>query len=156
MDVIGTVIIVVITKWYLIFPSLLLLAFVFAVRAFFINTARDLKRLEGIARSPIYSHTTLTLSGLPTIRAFQSEDLFVEQFYRNQNEHTAVYLSSWSVSRAMGNLIDSLCQLFILSVFLFFMIFYDGLFDWKLEQTLTLISNRGWKWHRRTCSFNGN
>ncbi|HRO66779.1 MAG TPA: ATP-binding cassette domain-containing protein, partial [Pseudobdellovibrionaceae bacterium] len=43
--------------------------------------AREVKRLDSIARSPRYAHFKETLVGLPVIRGFQSEDWFLESFY---------------------------------------------------------------------------
>jgi ATP-binding cassette subfamily C (CFTR/MRP) protein 4 len=39
------------------------------------------------ARSPVYSHVSVTLNGLATVRAFGSENIFEQQFYRYQNDH---------------------------------------------------------------------
>uniref|UniRef100_A0A061RCR8 ATP-binding cassette, subfamily C (CFTR/MRP), member 2 n=1 Tax=Tetraselmis sp. GSL018 TaxID=582737 RepID=A0A061RCR8_9CHLO len=42
----------------------------------FISTSRELKRLDSIAFSPIFSHFSETLSGLTTVRAFRCQDMF--------------------------------------------------------------------------------
>lgn len=43
--------------------------------------AREVKRLDSIARSPRYAHFKETLVGLPVIRGFQGEKWFLEGFY---------------------------------------------------------------------------
>ncbi len=55
-----------------------------------------------IARSPIYNHMTITLSGLATIRAFKAQNLFREQYYRYQDDHTSTYFMCISASRMLG------------------------------------------------------
>ncbi|KAF4367879.1 hypothetical protein F8388_001052 [Cannabis sativa] len=45
---------------------------------YYIPTARELARLEGIQRTPILHHFAESLSGSATIRAFQQEDRFIQ------------------------------------------------------------------------------
>ncbi len=42
------------------------------------------------ARSPVYSHISSTLQGLPIIRTFGKTAVSIEQFHYYQNEHTRV------------------------------------------------------------------
>lgn len=122
----GASIVVCLARWYLIFPAIVLFAATLGLRVLYIRAARDLKRFEGIVRSPLYSHTTLTLSGLPTIRAFKAQPNFVTQYYQIQDKHTNVYFTSWAVSRFMGNILDWLCQIYIMFVVIFLVTFYEG------------------------------
>ncbi|KAM7257289.1 hypothetical protein ACFE04_013030 [Oxalis oulophora] len=69
---------------------LLLLPFWFIYRKlqfFYRSTARELRRLDSVSRSPIYASFTETLDGSSTIRAFKSEDYFLAKF----TEHVARY-----------------------------------------------------------------
>ena len=49
------------------------------VQNLYIATNRELKRLDSIALSPIFSKFSETLSGLITLRAFRRQDQFAEQ-----------------------------------------------------------------------------
>jgi hypothetical protein len=46
------------------------------VQGLYLNTSRELKRLDALAFSPIFQHYAESLNGLPTIRAFQRQQLF--------------------------------------------------------------------------------
>ncbi|XP_078443513.1 multidrug resistance-associated protein 11 isoform X2 [Wolffia australiana] len=47
------------------------------------STSRELRRLDSVARSPIYSSFTEAIDGSSTIRAFRKEELFLGEFMRH-------------------------------------------------------------------------
>ena len=68
MSVVGTVI-VMITAMPLFIVVILPVSLVYYfVQKFYVNTARQVKRLESITRSPIYTHFSESITGAPTIR----------------------------------------------------------------------------------------
>ena len=63
-----------------------------------------MRRIESIARSPLYSHISLTLLGLSTIRALKMEERVTQDYHYYQNQHANAwfhYFSSvvWLFSR---------------------------------------------------------
>ncbi|XP_044487071.1 ABC transporter C family member 13 isoform X3 [Mangifera indica] len=87
---VGLLGIAVILSYVQVFVLLLLLPFWFIyskLQFFYRSTSRELRRLDSVSRSPIYSSFTETLDGSSTIRAFKSEDYFFAKF----NEHVALY-----------------------------------------------------------------
>jgi ABC-type multidrug transport system fused ATPase/permease subunit len=66
---------------------------------------RELKRLENIARSPLYSHFNETLTGLSTIRAFKSSKMFIQSYhdlndFANRPTNMKNTVDSWMSIRA--------------------------------------------------------
>ncbi|KAJ3110789.1 hypothetical protein HDU96_006271 [Phlyctochytrium bullatum] len=59
----------------------------FLIGQLFVRTCRSLKRLDSVARSPIYSHFSETLMGLTVIRAFQDS----ERFFRECRKRIDLY-----------------------------------------------------------------
>ncbi|XP_065205454.1 multidrug resistance-associated protein 1-like [Planococcus citri] len=51
----------------------------YIVQRFYVTTSRQLKRLESISRSPIYSHFVETVSGAQSVRAYGLSEKFIKQ-----------------------------------------------------------------------------
>ncbi|XP_065007832.1 ABC transporter C family member 13 isoform X1 [Musa acuminata AAA Group] len=78
-------------------------------------TSRELRRLDSVSRSPIYSSFTETLDGSCTIRAFKKEEIFMARFL----EHVRLYQQT-SYSEQTASLWLSLrLQLLAASIILF-------------------------------------
>ncbi|KAI9024263.1 P-loop containing nucleoside triphosphate hydrolase protein [Hyaloraphidium curvatum] len=68
----------------------LLVAYFFA-QDFYRATAREVKRLESISRSPLFANFGETLAGLSTIRAFRAEPRFSARNGRHLDHNNAAY-----------------------------------------------------------------
>ncbi|KAJ3114501.1 hypothetical protein HDU96_002015 [Phlyctochytrium bullatum] len=69
----------------------------FLIGQLFIRTCRSLKRLDSVARSPIYSHFSETLMGLTVIRAFRDSERFFRECRKRIDAYSRIdYLLSIS------------------------------------------------------------
>ena len=66
--------------WVVIAAAPLAILFVLIGR-YYVKASRNLRRLEGVNRSPVLSHFSDTLDGLIAIRAYQREDAFLAELY---------------------------------------------------------------------------
>ena len=65
----------------------------------FARCFRDLKRLEGVTRSPIYSYLVSTLHGLKVIRSYHAEEMCSKQFLLHLNDNIRAYFLSFTTER---------------------------------------------------------
>lgn len=63
------------------------------------RVAREVKRLDSLARSPRYAHFKETLQGLTVIRSFSSEDWFKKDFLHKLNFSNEMYYTQYMVNR---------------------------------------------------------
>ncbi|KAI9993380.1 hypothetical protein PInf_015461 [Phytophthora infestans] len=87
---------------------------------YFKKTSRELKRLEGITRTPVYNLFSETLSGLPTIRAFRMEREFSARNRKVVDANANMYLTYWSASRWLATRLDlmSVVIIFVVTLYL--------------------------------------
>ncbi|XP_023819171.1 multidrug resistance-associated protein 4-like [Oryzias latipes] len=98
--------------WILIPMLPLLLVFIF-LRRYFLKTSREVKRLEGTTRSPVFSHLSSSLQGLWTIRAFGAEERFQREFDAHQDLHSGAWFLFLTTSRWLAVWLDGICAIFI-------------------------------------------
>ena len=80
--VFASIIIPTVTNTWLLFLVLPLTVLALYISKYYLKTSRELKRLESICRSPVFSHFSDTLNGLDTIRTRGKQRDFMDQFYR--------------------------------------------------------------------------
>ncbi|CAG2180102.1 unnamed protein product, partial [Oppiella nova] len=120
-------IVVAIVNPYLIIPGIFLFALTIIIRGIYIKSARDIKRLEGLTRSPVYSHVSTTLNGLASIRAYGAQQAFRDQYYTYQNDHSATWFVFLGASRTLGLLADWLCVAYLAAIAAVLMAYQHGI-----------------------------
>lgn len=101
--------------WILI--PLVPLSIIFVVlRRYFLETSRDVKRLESTTRSPVFSHLSSSLQGLWTIRAYKAEERCQELFDAHQDLHSEAWFLFLTTSRWFAVRLDAICALFVIVV----------------------------------------
>ncbi|KAL9951145.1 hypothetical protein ACROYT_G043758 [Oculina patagonica] len=104
----ASVIIPTVSNPWLLFifvPSTVLVLY---ISKYYLKTSRELKRLESICRSPVFSHFSESLNGLDTIRTRGRQRDFVDQFYRYQDVHNQSYIMVMASGRWLGVRLDLL------------------------------------------------
>ncbi|XP_043498534.1 multidrug resistance-associated protein 1 isoform X8 [Polistes fuscatus] len=90
------------------------------IQRFYVATSRQLKRLESISRSPIYSHFSESVTGAQTIRAFGVQERFIHESESKVDFNQICYYpgiiaNRWLAIRLemVGNLIIFFSALFV-------------------------------------------
>jgi ATP-binding cassette, subfamily C (CFTR/MRP), member 4 len=117
--VIGTIFLVGLINPWAFLPGFVSVVFMLLVRYRFAPCSRDLKRLVGTTRSPIYSQLTSTIHGLNVIRSYRAENISSTEFLNHLTNNARVdyfiaTLNRWSALR-----FDFVSMLFIALITVF-------------------------------------
>ncbi|KMZ04219.1 probable multidrug resistance-associated protein lethal(2)03659 [Drosophila simulans] len=118
LTLLGIIVVICITNPYYLILTLALAIIFYYIREFYLKTSRDVKRLEAVARSPIYSHLSATITGLPTIRALGAQKELIAEFDNLQDLHSSGYYTFLATNRAFGYYLDCFCTLYIVIIIL--------------------------------------
>jgi len=69
------------------------------VQRYYVATAREIRRLDSVSRSPIFAHFSETLNGVSTIRAFSQQRRFIRENEARLDENQRAYYVSISSNR---------------------------------------------------------
>ncbi|NWZ41535.1 MRP3 protein, partial [Brachypodius atriceps] len=99
----------------------------FFVQRFYVATSRQLKRLESVSRSPIYSHFSETLSGASVIRAYRRVKAFVDTSDLKVDENQKSYYPGIVSNRWLGIRVEFVGNCIVLFAALFAVISRNSL-----------------------------
>jgi len=87
---------------YMLFPSLVLGVICVYYTAYYLPGAREVKRLEATAQSPVFEHYGSTLTGLVTIRCFQKASEYQSRMHDKLDEYARSTWNLWLTQRWMS------------------------------------------------------
>ncbi|KAK5952602.1 hypothetical protein OHC33_006194 [Knufia fluminis] len=90
-----------VSPYMLLFALVLILFSVYYAKRF-LRGAREVKRLESNAKSPIFEQFGSVLTGIATIRAFDRAEAYLERMYEKINTHCTCYWHIYLFSRWMS------------------------------------------------------
>lgn len=136
-QIIGSLIVAMIVNPWLGIPTVIVGIMCLLLRKVFLKTSKNLKRIEGIARSPVYSHLNATLQGLPTIRAHNAQQLLNKEFDNYQDFHTGATFMFYSVTGGFAFALDTVCNIYLAVATLSFLFFTDDSHGANVGLTIT-------------------
>ncbi|XP_072313058.1 ATP-binding cassette sub-family C member 3 isoform X4 [Eucyclogobius newberryi] len=89
------------------------------VQRFYVATSRQLKRLESVSRSPIYSHFSESITGCSVIRAYGRQDAFVQLSDAKVDDNQKSYYPGIVSNRWLGVRIEFIGNCIVLFAALF-------------------------------------
>lgn len=89
-----------------IIPGIFVALSYFLIGKLYINSSRDLKRIESLQRSPLYQQLDETLAGIVTIRAYGHETRFFQDALALLDNHSRAFLYLWATNAWLAFRID--------------------------------------------------
>ncbi|CAH1713407.1 multidrug resistance-associated protein 1 isoform X3 [Aphis gossypii] len=128
MDVTGTL--VVISYSTPVFTAVIIPIGIiyYFIQRFYVATSRQLKRLESVSRSPIYSHFSETVTGATSIRAYGAETKFILQSEQKVDFNQTCYYPSTVANRWLAVRLETIGN---------FIIFFSSVFSVLGRDTLS-------------------
>ncbi|EKV04310.1 hypothetical protein PDIG_16670 [Penicillium digitatum PHI26] len=99
LDVSAIMVAGMLVDWTVILLGLVLLLICLNLALSYLAGARQIKRLESTAKSPVFEQFGSSLAGLITIRAFSKPDTYVEIMYGKINRHAQAWWTLWLFNR---------------------------------------------------------
>nr|UOU03341.1 ATP-binding cassette subfamily C4-1-2 [Brachionus rubens] len=112
MVILGALVVPISVNPWMIIPLIPLGIVFYIIQNYFVKTARELKRLDNIGRSPIFVHTNTTIEGISTIRAADKQYILTNEYYAHNDYHTRAYFGFIVVHRWFGLRLDLLCSVY--------------------------------------------
>ncbi|XP_014299326.1 ATP-binding cassette sub-family C member 4 isoform X1 [Microplitis demolitor] len=139
MMMVGSLMIICIIDPRFLVP-LIIIAFIFYwIRKVYLKTSKNVKRLEGMMRSPVFTHLNATLNGLSTIRAYGAQNILKAEFDNFQDSHSSSWYMFISTSTAFGFSLDVFCFIFMAIVTFSFVLIDTGISGAEVGLAITTV-----------------
>ncbi|KAF5296657.1 hypothetical protein FQR65_LT10197 [Abscondita terminalis] len=119
----------------------------YLVQRFYVATSRQLKRLESVSRSPIYSHFGETVTGASAIRAYGQTERFILESEAKVDFNQVCYFPSVIANRWLAVRLEMVGNLIILFSALFSVLSKDqspGLVGLSVTYSLQITQTLNW------------
>ncbi|XP_061080827.1 multidrug resistance-associated protein 1 isoform X2 [Conger conger] len=120
----------------------------FFVQRFYVASSRQLKRLESVCRSPVYSHFNETLLGTSVIRAFREQDRFIRQNQDRVDRNQKAYYPSIVANRWLAIRLEFVGNCIVLFASLFAVVARNnlsaGLMGLSISYALQITTSLNW------------
>ncbi|XP_050432447.1 multidrug resistance-associated protein 1 isoform X1 [Adelges cooleyi] len=118
------------------------------IQRFYVATSRQLKRLESVSRSPIYSHFSETVTGAPSIRAYGMESKFILQSEQKVDFNQTCYYPSTVANRWLAVRLETIGNLIIFFASIFSVLGKDtlsaGIVGLSVSYALQITQTLNW------------
>ncbi|KAF7350973.1 hypothetical protein MSAN_01659500 [Mycena sanguinolenta] len=130
-----------------LFPATFIGWFYYTFAVGYLNTGRDLRRMESNSRSPIFSDFGELLHGIVTVRAFSAEKRFLDNLHTRIDLTTKMWYTFWMTNRWLLLNFDFLgsMSVFFTSMFsIHFLVDNAGLAGLAITSALNFTSSVYW------------
>ncbi|CAF3706274.1 unnamed protein product [Rotaria sordida] len=149
----GSIVIIGITNPWVLLILVPLIPTILWLRRFYMRSSRQLKRLESVTRSPIYTLFSTSLDGLTSIRAFDVQSDFLKMFIERIDANSRAYFILSATAHWFGLRLDIMASLLTLATSILavalryqinpstaalsisYCITLTGLFQWAVRQS---------------------
>ncbi|KAF9490797.1 ABC protein [Pleurotus eryngii] len=140
-NVFGAVLVITIVEHYFIIAAVVLALGYNYFAAFYRSSARELKRLDAMLRSVLYSHFSESLTGLPTIRSYGEMPRFIrDNSYYIDLENRALFLTV-TTQRWLAIRLDFLGSIMVFIVALLAIVGISGISPAEIGLVLTYTTS---------------
>ncbi|PIA13267.1 P-loop containing nucleoside triphosphate hydrolase protein, partial [Coemansia reversa NRRL 1564] len=148
---ISAIVVIIISTPLIIFVLIPLSLIYRKYQKLYINSSRDLKRLQSTLRSPIIAHFQETTSGVSSIRAYGHQSRFIREIENRMGQHIRVNYTFLAINRWLSVRLENLGDIVMLGTTLlsiislhFFGIGNAGLVGLGVSYALKLSNSLNW------------
>ncbi|KAK0171316.1 hypothetical protein PV328_009061 [Microctonus aethiopoides] len=147
-EVIATLVVISYSTPMFILVILPIGAVYYFIQRFYVATSRQLKRLESVSRSPIYTHFNESVTGAQTIRAYGVQDRFILESERRVDVNQICYYPGIIANRWLSIRLEMVGNMIIFFSALFAVIGRDtlsaGLVGLSVSYALQITQTLNW------------
>nr|XP_045598586.1 ATP-binding cassette sub-family C member 3-like isoform X1 [Procambarus clarkii] len=118
-QVIATLIVIVASTPIIVVVIIPIMGLYYFILIVYISTTRQLKRIESVAKSPIYSHFGECVQGASIIRAFKKQDNFIHTSHMKTDYCLQAFMANLACNRWLGIRLEFIGNIIIFAAAIF-------------------------------------